>query len=661
MSMAQARSTPFRLAGVPWRAWSFGLRTWAAMMLALYAAFWLQLQSASSSAVCVGILALPTRGQAYQKSAFRILGTVIGVVASIVIAGVFNGARDLFIIAVAGWLGLCVFAAGLLDGNRAYGAVLSGYTVGIVAVADIDTPQNVFLTGIDRGAAIMIGILSLMLVNDVLAAPDVFPGLLGKITEARRKTQAFARDALRHGGADPHATARLLKEITALHPDITALPSESIVGRVRAAAAREAATAMVREIAAARAVAAAAETGLEQNLRAELVEAVADDSGLRARALQSRLLDDLDARHEHGAPLVAACAALVLLEQDRIAAHALQVMRTGRGPTRGPRLPLYRSRRSAARNGVRAFLTVAIASGLFLLAGWPMVSFAVVVLAGLTGLSATNPDPRGFAISALIAMPTAVVLAGITEFLILDGVDQFPLLAIAMAPTVIGGCLLLASGNTKLYGIGFVILVFFPFTLSPSNPQSYDPQTYIYEGALIVAGVTSLFVALSTLLPTSDARRRGWMMRSARRDAMDALAGRMSRLRPPAAGYRDADRIGQLDALADGSPEMRMADLRRALLFADLAASARRAHMSLNDAQTETPAAATARAALAALDPPLLRSTADALLAAASVPGERSASALTGRRRAAIALVWAAALISAYPAEIGALRQTASR
>ena len=112
------------IAGFPPSAWAFALRIWAAMMVGLYAAFWLQLESASSAAVTVGILALQTRGQVYQKAVYRVLATIIGVVASFVIAGLFPQTRDLFLIGFAGWLGLCVYVGGLLDGNRAYGAVL---------------------------------------------------------------------------------------------------------------------------------------------------------------------------------------------------------------------------------------------------------------------------------------------------------------------------------------------------------------------------------------------------------------------------------------------------------------------------------------------------------------------------------------------------------
>ena len=94
------------IAGFPLSAWAFALRIWAAMMVGLYAAFWLHLESASSAAVTVGILALQTRGLAYQKAAYRVLATIVGVVASIVIAGLFAQSRSLFVIGFAGWLGL---------------------------------------------------------------------------------------------------------------------------------------------------------------------------------------------------------------------------------------------------------------------------------------------------------------------------------------------------------------------------------------------------------------------------------------------------------------------------------------------------------------------------------------------------------------------------
>src|SRR3977135_1562499 len=255
MTLVQSVRRTVTIAGFPLSAWAFALRIWAAMMVGLYAAFWLQLESASSAAVTVGILALPTRGQVYQKALYRVLSAISGVVASFVIAGLFPQSRDLFVIGFAGWLGLCIYVGGLLDGNRAYGAVLSGYTVAQVAVTQIDSPQNIFSAGVNRGAAIVVGIAALALVSDIFAAPNVHTALSGKTPPAPRGVGALALAILRGESADPIQSAALLREITALHPDITALVAESSGGGARGAAARGAAGAVVAEDTAAGALA----------------------------------------------------------------------------------------------------------------------------------------------------------------------------------------------------------------------------------------------------------------------------------------------------------------------------------------------------------------------------------------------------------------------
>src|SRR6202795_1931396 len=245
MTVAQSVRRTATIAGFPLSAWAFTLRIWAAMMVALYAAFWLQLESASSAAVTVGILALQTRGHVYQKAVYRVLATIVGVVASFVIAGLFPQSPGLFLIGFAGWLGLCVYVGGLLDGNRAYSGILSGYTVALVAVTQIDSPQNIFSAGVNRGAAIVVGIAALALVSDVFAAPNVHTGLSDKLIAAHRRVRAFALAILRIETPDPIRSAKLLHEITALRPDITALFVESSSGWARAAAARSAAVAVV--------------------------------------------------------------------------------------------------------------------------------------------------------------------------------------------------------------------------------------------------------------------------------------------------------------------------------------------------------------------------------------------------------------------------------
>ena len=61
---ATIEEQPFTLAKIPVSSWSFAIRVWLAMILALFVSFWLQLEAPATAALTVGILAEPTRGQA---------------------------------------------------------------------------------------------------------------------------------------------------------------------------------------------------------------------------------------------------------------------------------------------------------------------------------------------------------------------------------------------------------------------------------------------------------------------------------------------------------------------------------------------------------------------------------------------------------------------
>ncbi|MBV8650592.1 MAG: FUSC family protein, partial [Alphaproteobacteria bacterium] len=239
---------PLRLARVPAGSRAFGIRIWLAVVVALAASFWLELETPSAAAVTVAILAEPTRGRARGKALFRGIATVIGVTAAIVMVGLFSQTRDLLLAAFAGWIGLCVYAAGLLDGNRAYAAVLSGYSVGLIAILQIDTPDQVFQLGMERGAAVAVGIAAIALVNDLLAAPDNYPELASRLAALHLRIGDYAKALLRDAAAGPTTAAGLLGDIAALRPEFASLIMESASGSIRSAAARSTAVALVAQV-----------------------------------------------------------------------------------------------------------------------------------------------------------------------------------------------------------------------------------------------------------------------------------------------------------------------------------------------------------------------------------------------------------------------------
>jgi hypothetical protein len=307
---------------------------------------------------------------------------------------------------------------------------------------------------------------------------------------------------------------------------------------------------------------------------------------------------------------------------------------------------------------VRAFLVVLISAiTFFSLGGWPLASQAVSWVGVFIALSANNPNPRAFAASAVIAMPLAALLAGLTEFLILDGVDQFPLLTIGMAPGVLVAALLFTIPNPRLASIVFLVLVYFPVVLSPTNPQSYNPESYLFSSFMTITSAILVFVLLQTVLPTSDTLWRRWCLTSARAEMRDLLAGGRSRRLDDEALFRDADRIGQLAARQPAEDDERRDDLRQALDLFGRAAAVRRVRTTLAElsARAGGRLVLDAYSALAACAPAGLRHAA-ADLAATQLDRDGQVAA----RAASLDLIWAALLIDASPFGLDRHRRSAS-
>ena len=73
-------------------------------------------------------------------------------------------------------------------------------------------------------------------------------------------------------------------------------------------------------------------------------------------------------------------------------------------------------------------------------------------------------------------------------------------------------------------------MVFFPMTLSPSNPQHYNPEAYLFSSFVAIAAMILLSVLLQTIFPTTDTLRRRWDLKSARAEMHALLAGSSTRL-----------------------------------------------------------------------------------------------------------------------------------
>src|SRR5258705_8297599 len=139
---------------------------------------------------------------------------------SVVIAGLFPGERIGMLGSFVCWICICAFVASYFRGYQAYAAVLSGYTVAIIALVNIDTPQNVFTTMTDRMAAITIGILCVTLINDVFGSPPVWRGLDRRINDIWSDVRSYARDMLSVNEESSDRAGALLAQISWLRDQV---------------------------------------------------------------------------------------------------------------------------------------------------------------------------------------------------------------------------------------------------------------------------------------------------------------------------------------------------------------------------------------------------------------------------------------------------------
>src|SRR6516165_9180395 len=152
----------------------FGLRLWASVCLALFVAFWLQLDDPFWAGTSAAIVCQPQLGASLRKGWFRMIGTVVGAIMIVVLTACLPQDRIAYLGLLALWCSICAFGATVLRNFTSYAAALSGYTAVIVGVGTLGatggTSPDVFMLAITRATEICIGIVS---AGIILAGTDL--------------------------------------------------------------------------------------------------------------------------------------------------------------------------------------------------------------------------------------------------------------------------------------------------------------------------------------------------------------------------------------------------------------------------------------------------------------------------------------------------------
>ncbi len=447
----------------------FGLRLWASVCLSFYVAFALELSEPSWAATTAALVCQPVLGASLRKSAFRMVGTVVGAIGIVILAAFFRQDRAAFLIGLTLWCAVSAFVATLLRNFAAYAAALSGYTAAILA-SDVlgpvgTTGDSVAILAVNRAVEICIGIVC---AGVVLALTD--------LGHSRRKLAgelAALSTAIMNGFADCFVTAssnldefralrrELLRRVIALDPMIDSAIGEASDLRYRSAVLQRAVSGLMETISAWRK--AAFEIELNGNAATE-----GDARAVHNELPPELLSPDATGSAKKPAELREACcsAARSLIRfnadtpsrrllADSAAAGMLGMARAlnGLAGVVDPR-DMIGVRRSARLhvpdwlppliNAVRVLVTVGAISLFWIASAWSSGALAITFCAVIVVLLPLQGDQAYSAsMTFLQGCVISAVVAAILVFWILPSVTSFPSLCLVLGLVLVPfGCLI---------------------------------------------------------------------------------------------------------------------------------------------------------------------------------------------------------------------------
>ncbi|MGL5631634.1 MAG: FUSC family protein [Azovibrio sp.] len=519
-----------------WADLHFSAVTFCAAMLALYLSMSIDLQQPYWAMMTVYIVSQPLAAAVRSKAIYRLLGTFFGASVAVVMVPRLANSPVILCLAMAFWVGGCLAISMLDRSPRSYMMMLAGYTVAIIGFSSVSNPEGIFNLAVARTEEIVLGILCATLVHSLW-----FPRPVGEVIRSRIETwfgdaDQWALDIL-HGN-DPAATSqdrvRLAAAASEIHIMATHLPFD---------------TSNLRET-----------TAVVRTLHSQIVMLIPILSSLSDRlAALRREKPDLDrqsnraitqvsdwikagALEEEAAPLIVRLEEIsggvdgrdwYALNQLGLFARlqdVVRMMNQGRmllkqlhdplAPLSGAleeivttisARPLHRDFGLALLSGATASVAILITCAVWIGLGWAEGGASAMVAAILCCLFAAMDDPapaiKSFGVSLLIAGP----LAATYLFVVFPSIDNFPLLVMALAPTMLTIGML--SLDPRFAAPAMVVLLNFGNSMAIQERMSTDFASFLNTNLSQFFGLlTAIFVTrtLRSMSTDASAQRLLW-------------------------------------------------------------------------------------------------------------------------------------------------------
>jgi uncharacterized membrane protein YccC len=571
----------------------YALRLWAAVCLALFVAFWLELDDPFWAGTSAAIVCQLQLGASLRKGWFRMIGTMVGATIIVVLTACFPQDRIAFLALLALWCALCAFVATVFRNFASYAAALAGYTAAIIAANNLGATggasSDVFLLAVTRASEICIGIAC---AGMVLAGTDLggarrrlaesFADLAAEIMGRFVRMLDLAEPELPDTKAERREFAR---RVIALDPVIDQALGESSHVRYHSSKLQTTMSGLFGALDGWRGVAAhlsrlpeaARRHGVEiilRSLPSELRSVPEAGSTVRwiADPLALRRVCEEAVRTLIALPADTPSLRLLADETAKVLAGMLHVLgglallvdAPGQPSHRAPRVRLTEPDwLPALLNAGRAFLAVGAVELFWVATAWPNGVSAIVFVAVLVLLLAPKGDLAfGGALAFAMGTAGAVVCAAVIKFAMLPALQTFPAFCAVLGLFFIPAGFAMAVSRQPIVTTVLTAMTFnVNPLLAPTNLMNYDTSQYYNSALAIVVGCGVAPLAFLLLPPLSP------VLRVRRLLAMTSRDLRRLAIAPvlPTLDYWESRLYSRLTALPDQATPLQRAQLLAAL------------------------------------------------------------------------------------------------
>ncbi|GFE56285.1 FUSC family protein [Geobacter sp. AOG1] len=492
----------------------FAIRGAAAALAALTVAVLLKLECPFWAAMTAIIVVQPTRGLLLEKSYYRLVGTVVGSGAGMLLL-LHTRSPVTLTIALSLWVGGCALIGNLVYGLRSYSCLLAGYTCSVIAILGFQNLPNLHDLAFGRIAGTFIGIIVATTVTFLFTPRQSKGEFMARLHRAAGETIAWLALVLRQGrkGGSIRLERDIVMEIAEIESLVDIVGAGSFSFKKRKRHVQSLIVSLLSLLAAGRLAGERfARHGGEQcrgdywrdqlSLHLEKVAVNLEGSGSTlacADELQTVAIEATAHLPFLGESLDELVTSLRIVLADY---EAVTVTPTAE-PT--SRLVAHRDWQVAWRAAIRATIAI-LAVGLFWqITGWMQALPMVMTTSIMVSLFSTREHPPSTLVQVFIGASVGTVAGLFCRLIVLQGMGKPGMEVAVVAPFILMGVLLMQYRKTVAAATDATLI--FMFVAQPGASFVAESSLQLQGALATVMGIGFAWASFRFLMPINPTIR----------------------------------------------------------------------------------------------------------------------------------------------------------